>query len=334
MKGLTVATGSVDGRKAAARVVDGRLEDLIADPDPAAVPLPGTVFRGVAERPAKGLGGQFVRLAGDLKGFLRHGQIGAGQSGLVQVTGFAEPGKAVPVTSKLLFKGRYVIVTPGTPGVNVSRRIRDEHVRAALTMLAASTAPGAKGVILRSSCAEAEDTDIAGELHQLHELAEQVSGDTGTGPERLLDGPDAHELAWLEWADTDAAPEGFAEHGVEEMIDQMRHASTDLPQGASAWIEPTRALVAVDVNTGGDGAPAAGLRANIALARDLPRQLRCRGLGGQIVVDFAPFPKKDRRQIEQVLRSAFKTDPVETALVGWTPLGHFELQRKRERWPL
>jgi hypothetical protein len=46
-------------------------------------------------------------------------------------------------------------------------------------------------------------------------------------------------------------------------------------------IEPTRALVAVDVNTGPDTSPAASLKANIAAARDLPRQLRLRGWAGR-----------------------------------------------------
>ena len=41
------------------------------------------------------------------------------------------------------------------------------------------------------------------------------------------------------------------------------------------------------------------------------------------------MPKKDRRGFEVALRAAFKTDPDETTLAGWTPLGHFELQRKR-----
>jgi len=76
------------------------------------------------------------------------------------------------------------------------------------------------------------------------------------------------------------------------------------------------------------------LKANIALARLLPRQLRVRGLGGQITLDLAPMPKKDRRQFEQILKAAFRADPVETSLAGWTPLGHYELQRKRERRPL
>jgi len=46
------------------------------------------------------------------------------------------------------------------------------------------------------------------------------------------------------------------------------------------------------------------------------------------------MPKKDRRPFETALRAAFRADEVETALVGWTPLGHYELQRKRVRAPL
>jgi Rne/Rng family ribonuclease len=100
------------------------------------------------------------------------------------------------------------------------------------------------------------------------------------------------------------------------------------------FVEPTRALVAVDVNTGGDTSPSAALKANLAAARTLPKALRLRGLGGQIVMDVAPMPKKDRRAFEDALRAAFRADAIETALVGWTPLGHYELQRKRERRPV
>ena len=80
--------------------------------------------------------------------------------------------------------------------------------------------------------------------------------------------------------------------------------------------------------------PAAALKANIAAARDLPRQLRLRGLGGQVVVDFAPMPKRDRATVEQVLRAAFKGEAAETSLAGWTALGLYELVRKRDRLPL
>ncbi|MEP3895182.1 MAG: ribonuclease E/G, partial [Litorimonas sp.] len=144
----------------------------------------------------------------------------------------------------------------------------------------------------------------------------------------------AHMVAQSEWALGFEDFGSFAAHDVDEMITAMQTPYVPLAQDASAWIEPTRALIAIDVNTGGDTSPAAGLKANIALCRELPRQLRCRGLGGQIVIDFAPFAKKDRRQIEQILRSAFRADTVDTSLVGWTPLGHMELQRKRARLPL
>ena len=72
----------------------------------------------------------------------------------------------------------------------------------------------------------------------------------------------------------------------------------------------------------------------MAAVKELPRQLRLRGLGGQITLDLAPMGKKDRLALEQVLKRALKNDRTETSFVGWTPLGHLELQRKRERIPL
>ena len=113
---------------------------------------------------------------------------------------------------------------------------------------------------------------------------------------------------------------------------QLGTALVPLGEGMM-FVEPTRALVAVDVNTGNDMSPAAALKTNLAAARALPRALRLRGLAGQISVDFVSMSKAHRRQVEQSLRAAFKTDPIETSLVGWTPMGLFELQRKRERPP-
>ncbi|MEO1307058.1 MAG: ribonuclease E/G, partial [Pseudomonadota bacterium] len=167
-------------------------------------------------------------------------------------------------------------------------------------------------------------------------LASAMASEMTGPPECLLDGPDPHHLAWREWGEPGSldTEEGcFERRGVLDLIDALNGIEAPLAQGSIA-VEATRALVAVDVNTGGDLSPAAGLKANLAAAKALPRQLRIRGLGGQITMDLAPLAKKDRRQFEQVLRSAFRFDPVDTALVGWTPLGHFELQRKRERLPL
>jgi ribonuclease G len=340
MKGRSVILDHIDTRPAAALMVDGKLQDLLIDPADEA-PAPGAILRAVVDRQVKGQGGVFLKLPSG-SAFLRQGKgLAPGQALLVQVTGYSEPGKAVPVTTRILFKSRYAIVTPDAPGLNVSRAIRDDDERDRLLEIAheeMANAPERHGLILRSACAGADADAVAEDIAAMRDLAEAVLSDATGGPELLLDAPDAHTLAWRDWAEPEpdevVEREGaFADLGVLEAIDALEGAQP-LPGGASIYVEPTRALVAVDVNTGADTSPAAGLKANIAAARDLPRQLRLRGLGGQVTVDFAPMPKKDRRQLEQVLRAAFKSDPVETILAGWTPLGHFELQRKRERRPL
>ena len=341
MKGRAVVLDDWKGQPAAALLVDGRLEDLLVDPADD-TPLPGAIYRAVADRPVKGQGGIFVRLPQGT-GFLRQASgVAPGQRRLVQVTGPAEGGKAVPVTARVLFKSRYVIVTPEAPGLNVSRRIRDEDRRAALSAIAAAGMEGAAaglGLILRSACEAAGDEAVAEDLAAMRALAEAVLADLDGPPELLVEGAAAQDVAWRDWLDpapdTVAAEAGaFADHGVDALIEALRGAEVPLPGGGHMAIEPTRALVAVDVNTGPDTSPAAGLKANIAAARDLPRQLRLRGLGGQVAVDFAPMPKRDRTVVEQVLRAAFKGEAAETSLAGWTPLGLYELVRKRDRLPL
>lgn len=338
MKGRTIVLGQIAGRGVAALIVDGQLDDLLVD-GPSEHPAPGAILRAIVGRPLKGQGGMMLDLPDGQTGFLRQTKgLAPGQPLLVQVTGHSEPGKAIPVTTRILFKSRYAIVTPDAPGVNVSRTIRDEARHDALAMLGKSAdLPDGAGLILRSAAETAQDAAVVDDIAAMAEAARAVLADAaGRFPETLLDGDDAQALAWREWdADAvDGAVGALDRHGVPEMIARLRDPVVPLPGGGSIIVEPTRALVAVDVNTGGDGSPAAGLKANIAAARALPRALRCRGLGGQVTVDFAPTPKADRRQIETALKAAFRADPVETALAGWTPLGHFELQRKRERLPL
>ena len=339
MKGSVIALGEIAGRKLAARMVDGQLDDVLFDPPDSAPPGIGAIYRGIAERPMKGQGGLTVRLP-DGHGWLRGSKgIAPGQALLVQVSGLAEAGKAVPVTSRVLFKSRFAIVTPDAPGLNISRAIRDEEVRGKLRILAEDVMDGsAHGLIVRSNAEGADPEEVAADIATMRDLAIVVLADAaGDAPELLVDAPDAQTLAWRDWATPDVlADEAGAldDHGVLDAIEGVRTSRLQLPGGASAFIEPTRALIAVDVNTGSDSSLAAGLKANIALARALPRALRVRGLGGQITIDLAPMPKRDRAAFEQSLRAALRADPVETALAGWTPLGHYELQRKRERQPL
>ncbi|WP_375175354.1 ribonuclease E/G [Pseudooceanicola sp.] len=333
---LTGPDGPVE---AAALMRDGRLEDLFIDSD---APRPGAIYRAKADRPVKGQGGMFLTTP-DGPAFLRQVKgLSPGAPLLVQVTGHAEPGKAIPVTTKLLFKSRYAIVTPGAPGINVSRQIKDDETRDALLEIAHDTLDGHPihdhegGLILRSSCAEAEGDAVAEDIAAMADLAVQVLNDAEGEAEKLTEGDGPHAMAWREWvtpAQIETEAGCFAHHGVHEKIEALFRPEVALGS-ATVFIEPTRAFTAVDVNTGADTSLAAGLKANLALARDLPRQLRLRGLGGVVILDLAPMPKKDRRSFEGALRAALKTDDTDTVMAGWTPLGNYELQRKRARQPL
>lgn len=225
MKGRLLVLDEIAGRQAAALMVDGRLEELAVDPGGDEV-LPGAIYRAVADRPVKGQGGIFVKLPQG-SGFLRQiSGVAPGQRLLVQVTGPSESGKAIPVTTRLLFKSRFAIITPDAPGLNISRRIRDEDRRAELAALAEAGMAGASdrlGLILRSGCLEAEDQAIAEDIAAMRGLAEAVLADLSGGAELLVDGPSAHDLAFRDWLDppvddADTDPESFERHGVIEAV--------------------------------------------------------------------------------------------------------------------
>ncbi|GGE32881.1 ribonuclease G [Primorskyibacter flagellatus] len=331
-------TGPEGPVESAALLRDGKLEDLLIDSD---APRPGTIYRARADRPVKGQGGMFLTTP-DGPAFLKQIKgLSPGEPLLVQVTGYAEPGKAIPVTTRLLFKSRYAIVTPGAPGINVSRAIKDDDTRDDLTerahdALSDAPLPEDAGLILRSSCETGDEAEVAEDIAAMSALAAAVLADA-TGPEeKLTEGDGPHALAWRDWAmdaQIETEPGCFDHHDIHTKIAALFRPEVRIGE-TTIYIEPTRALTAVDVNTGTDTSLAAGLKANLAMARDLPRQLRLRGIGGQIVLDLAPMPKKDRPVFEGTLRSALRSDDTDTVLAGWTPLGNYELQRKRARLPL
>lgn len=386
MKGRIVAIENAARGFRAALIVDGKLEDLLIDPQQGQKPLPssGDIVVVRMTRVLQNGRGAFAEMAGGGEGFFRDTRgLRTGERILSQVNGIAEPGKAVPLSRRVLFKGPRIILTPDAPGINVSRKIGNETERTRLVKAVEAAIDECSpqhgiagkrdgiGAIIRTSARGEEETVLAHEVLWLlarirnkdalvRAHADLYDGSEGTAletalrewlfpvPEALITTastaqylrkscPEASAQAF--WGDErffalireEKAP--FEAMGVEENLADLQEIEVSIHFG-SMTIEPTRALVAVDVNTGADFSPAAGLKANLAAARELPRQLRLRGLGGQIVVDFAPMPRKDRRTLEETLRKAFRADPVETNLVGWTTLGNFELQRKRERRPL
>ena len=195
--------------------------------------------------------------------------------------------------------------------------------------------PPELGLILRTAAADAPAEAVAAEIAALRAAWADL---TASGPPAcLIPAPGAAAEARRDWAEPGTAiregPGALADAGIWEEVAALRRPQVALGGGSLA-IEATRALVAVDVNTGGDLSPAAALKANLAAARELPRQLRLRGLGGQVVIDFAPLAKADRPTVERALAAALRADGIDTHVAGWTPLGHLELQRRRSRRPL
>ncbi len=319
----------------AALVSEGRLDDLMIDGPEGEGPRAEEIHRVRIRRALPKQGGAVVKMAGGAEGFLREApEAEEGALVLAEVTGWAEPGKAVPLSARRLHRGRLAILTPLAQGVNVARGLKDREERARLEEAGrAALADAPYGLILRTAAEGAGEAEIAEEVARL--VAREAEASAGGPPGLAAPAPSAADRAKRDWAadEVDEGPGVFDRLGLWEALAALRRPRADLGRGAWMAVEPTAAFVAVDVNTGADVSADAAARANLAAAADLPRQLRLRGLGGVVIVDFAPMRKADRKAVESALSRALAADPVQTVLAGWTPLGHLELQRKRERRP-
>ena len=249
-----------------ALVVDGRLEDLLIDPSDNKPQMEEIHLVRVRRVIAK-QGAAHVKL-GDGKGFLRDAQgLKEGDLAIAQVSGMAEPGKATPLTARRLHRGRYAILTPHAPGVNVARSIRDKDERDRLSAIAAPLIDGDAGCIIRSAAVGADDEAIREDIDDLKRIEAAVVAESAPG--LLAEAPGAEIYAWREWGDPDEVireDDAFDRLGLWDAIDEARGRDARLPGGGWMAIEPTTALVAVDVNTGNDTSPAAGLSAVIKVA--------------------------------------------------------------------
>ncbi|MDB4077922.1 ribonuclease E/G [Amylibacter sp.] len=341
-KGRIVVLDEVNGKPAAALLVNGQIHDLLIEADNN-LPKPEAIYRGRTTLPMKGQNGIILDIGNGQKAFLRNAKgIPQGTQMTVQVATHAEIGKATPVVNKLIFKSRYCIVTPDAPGLNIARSIKDDEERDRLLEIVhevSTNRPTEYGLIIRSSAMDIDADAISDDIKTMYDLADNVMSQTSGDPALIMPAPTAEMKAWRDWVNPDPdevikETNSFETMGIWDHIEKLKHSKSKLPNGASMIIEPTSAFVAVDVNTGNDFSLSAGLKANLAVAKELPNQLSLRGLGGQIIIDFAPSPKKDRKLIETALNSSFRKGKIDTVVVGWTTLGNFELQRKRERIPL
>ena len=325
---------------AVALIKEGKLQDFFADFEDSSIKLVGATFIGEVDRFSKASNACFVKLPGNQQGFLRNSKnLTPGTKLMLQSRLFSPKNKALVVSSNLSFQGRYVVITPKVKRISFSRRILEKDVREELLCLAEKYQEIREkklGMIFRSICKELSYQKIKHDIEKQLERYREVSAIKPTELSIVEGAPKALEKAQKEWhilesKEPISSPQCFDIYSVWEQVLALKKINVPLLDGGNISIEPTQALVAIDVNTGSDSSMAASLKANIQAIEEIPRQLRVRGLGGKIVLEMGPLSKKNRTKIEFFLRKKTNSDNDQIKFVGWTPSGNLELERPRDR---
>ncbi|MBT3304891.1 MAG: Rne/Rng family ribonuclease [Alphaproteobacteria bacterium] len=293
-----------------------------------------------------------------------------GEAVVVQVQRDPAHDKGAKLTTHIGLTGRRLVLLPGVDEIKLSRRIDGDEERARLSTIVEGLRGETEGFILRTASAGASVDAIGDEIALLRgALAEMQNRQKNAKPpvriyaepdvaHRILRddaGPevkgitvdDAGTLAALRDFCRIGAPDVtdllrghdedtplFQARGIEEQIDEALAPTVPLPSGGSLIIEETRALVAIDVNTGvgqSGGPEETAFRTNMEAADEIARQMRLRNLAGLLVVDFAKM--KRRTHLGDVLgrmRLAVSSDPNAAHVLGFTKLGLMEMTRRRQ----
>jgi ribonuclease G len=262
---------------------------------------------------------------------------------------------------------------PGSDHVGVSRKIEDREERARLRALAREILPaGAGGVIVRTVGEELTRETFERELKSLMQLWKQIQRKAAKArapavvhrEAKLVAGiirdlfsqkvdsliVDSTQVfgdvkAYLAQVDpalidrvrlyTEPTPL-FDAYDLEREIRDAFQRRVNLPSGAYIIVEPTEALVSIDVNTGrytGKKDPEKTiLKTNVDAAREIARQIRLRDVGGIIVCDFIDMEsKQNRERVLQELRQHLSRDRARTKAFQVSELGLIEMTRQRVR---
>ena len=195
------------------------------------------------------------------------------------------------------------------------------------------------GLIVRSSANNADSSDIVSEVKLQIDLCKRFLYRKFAKPEFLINPVKAKDYALIEWSFQPPVSvieeiDCFDRFGVWEQISEYLLDKKVLSNGGFMMIESTSAFVAVDINTGSDTSITAAYKTNLLAMKELPRELQIRGLGGKIVIEFAPLAKRHRLRMESELKIGFDKTKIRTSIVGWTKTGNLEIQRNKEKQPL
>lgn len=300
-----------------------------------------------------------------------------GDTVIVQVTKEPISTKGPRLSAQVSLPGRFLVFMPFSSHVGVSRKIDDREERSRLKTLAREILPkeNAGGVIIRTVGEELTREKFDGEYKRLSATWQKIKrrADSSKAPaliqreaklisgvvrdlfsdkfDRLIvDAKQAHReiVQYVENVDPELLdrvqlyeePEAlFDKYGIEEEIQRSFQRRVDLASGGYIIIEPTEALVSIDVNTGrftgkkGKKDPEQTiLRTNLDAAKEIARQLRLRDVGGIIVCDFIDMESQGNRdKVLQELRSHLGRDRARTRAYAVSELGLIEMTRQRVR---
>jgi ribonuclease G len=369
----------------------GRLEALALEPllGQDARPL-GDIILGRVARSVPAMEAAFVEIGMERAGFLplRDAKILArnaggdvaisdcvreGDSVLVQVTRDPVGEKGAQLSAAIALPGHFLVMTPGRPGMAVSRRIEDEARREALIALGETlrASPDA-GFIFRTAARDASPDDLAADARDLAQTWRDI-GDkrkaarppamlhSDLGPiERALRDMMAADVARVAIDDAggleaaraycrkampglearlELAPRDlFAREGLEDEIAALSSPRVALPSGGWLTIEHTEALTAVDVNSGSftqaGGRDETSLAVNLEAAAGIGRQLRLRDIGGLIVVDFIQLEDEAKAaRVVEALKESLAADGAATRVSSMGEFGIVAITRQRRRVP-
>jgi ribonuclease G len=295
-----------------------------------------------------------------------------GQEIIVQVVKDPLPNKGARISTHVTLPGRYLVLLPTVKHFGVSRRIEDDAERErVLAMIGQLPLPGG-GLIVRTvgerKGMEEFETDLtylsrlwekirqrAGKvsaptlLHQDLDLALRVVRDLLRSDYAVLwvDGEETYEriVEFLDQVQPGLVGKVklfrqeatlFEQFGIEEQIEAALKSKVWLKSGGYIVINPTEALVAIDVNTGRfvgqSNLEDTVLQTNLEAVQEIVRQIRLRDLGGIIVIDLIDMIEQEHReQVFTALEGELRKDRAKTKVLNISEFGLVEITRKRSR---
>lgn len=298
--------------------------------------------------------------------------IREGQEVIVQVDKEERGNKGAALTTFISLAGRYLVLMPNNPRAGgISRRIEGEErtqLREAISQL---DIPQEMGVIVRTAGLGRSSEELQWDLDYLMHLWKSIQeAGKNTAPfliyqesnviirairdylrqdigEVLVDSTEAHKEAldfirqvMPQYQDriqlyNDPVPL-FNRFQIESQIETAFQREVTLPSGGSIVIDPTEALVSIDINSaratrGGDIEETA-LNTNLEAADEIARQLRLRDIGGLIVIDFIDMnSSKSQRDVENCMKNALHMDRARVQIGRISRFGLLEMSRQRLR---